>query len=436
MSANLGWLFYKDYFDGVTYANIESDTTKKANETHVKAKVDALIEPEIDIENRVEEETLGNAHFKATTTYPGLLLGTGNGHELPSVKGQAILGFHFDYTTGLPEITGSSIKGVLRSAFDVDDSYGYIAALLVKMGLNTIDIAKLETEIFGQTNGVSKTQQGKDIFFDAYITHVQTTVLGDDYLAPHGDNPLQEPNVLRFIKVMPEVTFMFDFGLSDGELSASQKRKLFMYIIEDLGLGAKTNVGYGYFDNMSIFMSEFEAKEEKEKALKKLYDDALESKDIEKAKSFKTDYPNYHGIEKIDTKIESFKNEMHRKNLKDAWDRLDKNNKKFIATYVNKHKNDPLSVDIIEEAQKLLDALDQPESIAFEVLLKCDSLKDIQTKLQNYANKMTEDEIQELLVHIKSNDCTMNLKRKKFSFSLFKRILGDVNGQTIGDLLK
>jgi len=252
MSANLGWLFYKDYFDGITYKNIDSDAVKKANQEHLESKVNALIESEVEIERRAEEDILGNAHFKATTTYPGLLLGIGNGHELPSVKSQAILGFHFDYTSGLPEITGSSIKGVLRSAFNAEDGYGYVAELLSQMGLAKIDIAQLETEIFGQTNGTSQTKQGKDIFFDAYITHAETTVLGDDYLAPHGSDPLQEPNVLRFIKVMPEVTFMFDFELSKGLLSIQDKELLFRLIIQDLGLGAKTNVGYGYFDEIDV----------------------------------------------------------------------------------------------------------------------------------------------------------------------------------------
>ena len=123
MGANLSWLFYKDYFERIEdYLNIDEKAIEK--------KVDEFIQTPVTIETREEEERLGNIHFKATTTYPGLLLGIGNGHELPSVKGQAILGFHFDYTTGLPEITGSSIKGVLRSAFNAKDGYGYIAELL------------------------------------------------------------------------------------------------------------------------------------------------------------------------------------------------------------------------------------------------------------------------------------------------------------------
>ncbi|MFX4236648.1 RAMP superfamily CRISPR-associated protein, partial [Aliarcobacter butzleri] len=60
------------------------------------------------------------------TTYPVLLIGSGNTHELPDIKGHAILVFHFDYTSGIPQISGSSIKGLLRSAFAYE---GYIKEL-------------------------------------------------------------------------------------------------------------------------------------------------------------------------------------------------------------------------------------------------------------------------------------------------------------------
>ena len=101
MGANIGWLFYKDYFKDLNYADLQK------SEKNIKEKVANIISQTPVIQ---ESEILGNVHFKATTTYPGLLLGSGNVHELPSVEGQAILGFHFDYTNGLPVIQGSSIK--------------------------------------------------------------------------------------------------------------------------------------------------------------------------------------------------------------------------------------------------------------------------------------------------------------------------------------
>jgi CRISPR-associated protein Cmr6 len=220
-SVNLGWLFYKDYYEA-----IKDWSDIKAYEKDISKKVDELIEKSITIE---QVETLGNIHFNATTTYPGLLLGSGYSHELPSVEGQAILGFDFDYTSGLPIIRGSSIKGVLRGAFKHQD---YIKELLNQ----DVDIESLEEEIF--ENG--------DIFFDAVIIS-SGKILGDDYLAPHKDDPLKNPIPLRFIKIMPNVTFRFDFELGDGVVTKENKAILFGAILHDLGIGAKTNVGYGKF---------------------------------------------------------------------------------------------------------------------------------------------------------------------------------------------
>jgi len=225
-STNLGWLFYKDYFTA-----IDDWTNPKNSEEALAKKVDELITYPITIDTK--EPPLGNIYFKASTTYPGLILGSGYLHELPSLEGQAILGFDFDYTTGLPIIRGSSIKGVLRSAFKHPE---YIQELLDG---KSIDIKALEIEIF----------DNNDVFFDATIIKSVGSILADDYLAPHGDNPLKNPIPLKFIKVAPNVTFRFDFELTDGLISKEEKALLFGAILYDFGLGAKSNVGYGKFDD-------------------------------------------------------------------------------------------------------------------------------------------------------------------------------------------
>jgi len=228
---NLGWLFYKDY-----YSAIEDWCEPTESKQAIAKKVDLLIAKAPKIE---QSNPLGNLHFTATTTYPGLLVGSGYSHELPSVEGQAILGFDFDYTSGLPILRGSSIKGVLRSAFR---HWEYIAEIVSSDSLSSREaIEELESEIFD--NG--------DIFFDAVVTRYGTGLLGDDYITPHGDDPLKDPKPLRFIKVMPNVTFGFDFELRDGLLSGREKILLFAEILADLGIGAKTNVGYGKFDTLT-----------------------------------------------------------------------------------------------------------------------------------------------------------------------------------------
>jgi CRISPR-associated protein Cmr6 len=268
MSANIGWLFYKDYFKDINYNNLKD----KKNESIIQKKVENIIDQTPNIEDSKE---LGNIHFKATTTYPGLILGSGNTHELPSIEGQAILGFHFDYTSGLPVISGSSIKGVLRSAFK---HWEYIAELT---NLNTEkEVKALESEIFDNA----------DIFFDAEIIKADgfDKVLGDDFLAPHRDDPLKNPTPLRFIKVLPDVTFRFDFELKDGSVSKQTKSKLFQTILEDLGLGAKTNVGYGKFEEFSKHQTKEEKlREEEELKQQKELEDKRREQELENAKKEK-----------------------------------------------------------------------------------------------------------------------------------------------------
>jgi len=278
MSANIGWLFYKDYFKDIDYKDLDSPR----NEAIVNKKIENIITQTPRIE---EAEVLGSIHFSATTTYPGLLLGSGNTHELPSIKGQAILGFHFDYTSGLPVIQGSSIKGVLRSAFKHER---YIQELLSN---ETIDISTLESEIFD--NG--------DTFFDATISKADGKILGDDYITPHknhkktkdknGDliaDEFCDPHPLRFMKVLPDITFRFDFELSDGLITKEKKSKLFQHILEDLGLGAKTNVGYGKFEAFKPYQTEDEkVQTAKELELKKALAKTKRLQDIEDAKKEK-----------------------------------------------------------------------------------------------------------------------------------------------------
>lgn len=270
MSANIGWLFYKDYFKGIDYKELGSSKNKET----INEKIQNIIHQTPTIE---EAEVLGSTHFSATTTYPGLLLGSGNTHELPDIKGQAILGFHFDYTSGLPVIQGSSIKGVLRSAFEHEE---YIQELLLNESVN---VGELESEIF----------DNNDTFFDATIVKADGKILGDDFITPHGDNPLKDPTPLRFIKVLPNITFRFDFELSDGIITKEEKSKLFEHILEDLGLGAKTNVGYGKFENFQPYQTQEEKDKEAEAlALKKALAEKERLKAIENAKKEKAKKAN------------------------------------------------------------------------------------------------------------------------------------------------
>ncbi len=166
------------------------------------------------------------------TTYPGLLIGTGNPHGAHKNNEDINMGFSFDYVSGQPYIPGSSVKGILSSC--MSNSPEIISEIL---GDESVNVNKLITEIFDSE---------KDVFLDAvlYDSNDYGLIIGEDYITPHKD-AVKNPVPIRLIKILPDVRFEFRFILKDGILSADEKLELFKNLIEIFGVGAKTNVGYG-----------------------------------------------------------------------------------------------------------------------------------------------------------------------------------------------
>jgi CRISPR-associated protein Cmr6 len=274
---NLNYQFYQKYYEQFDPREFTDKADKKSvadrNTTWIQARNSKIygFKPECDEGRTLQPkwyspggETLNNAgitpSFSLQTTYPGLILGTGYKHETSSLD-EITIGFYFDYTTGLPIIPGSSVKGILRSAFPrkellgknaklelQETKYAYLRKCLKHVGAEPPAgdewIDRIETDIF--------TEQ-RDIFFEATITAANPAgeLLGPDFITPHGDNPLKNPVPLRMVKVLPEVSFSFSFRLSntvfgeDYTLTAVQKQVLFRILLLVSGVGAKTNVGYG-----------------------------------------------------------------------------------------------------------------------------------------------------------------------------------------------
>lgn len=236
--------------------------------------------------------------FDLKTIYPGLVTGVGLPHET-SEGNTFILGFCFDYTTGLPIIPGSTVKGILRSVFPQwerqlkepvqkkEAKTEYIFDLLrripksesnpLKDELKTIEealneekfgrkkelITKIENEIFeGIVDNKAVSIYKRDLFFDAYIVKGtranpgKNRIFGTDNITPHvkegmsyEESMLKNPVPLSFLKVLPDVVFHFPFYLTNGEiLKKKEKEELFKLILLDIGIGAKTNVGYGQLE--------------------------------------------------------------------------------------------------------------------------------------------------------------------------------------------
>ncbi len=265
-AGNLGFLFYKQYFSQYNYKDekISFDNLKKHNEDLLDFQYDA------DVDRMFIS---GEHNFILETIYPGLLIGSGYLHNAQQDEAFKI-GFFFDHTTGLPVIPGSSVKGVLRSAFPGDDNNQqkaqYLKEIMNKIGIELNKkndelvhlLWRLEYEIFEGADDISddkikvekyKPIYKRDIFFEAYISEANSDnkIFGEDTLNPHGDDPLKNPTPIKFLKILPEVKFKFNFSLQDSkvlnDLTSDKKLELFKNILLDLGAGAKTNVGYGQF---------------------------------------------------------------------------------------------------------------------------------------------------------------------------------------------
>ncbi len=116
MPNNVSYLFHKDYYHNRGSNTLDWSSNDDAKHKGNKAFFDfknkqifgesLVTVPSIKAENGFSLETL----------YPGLFYGAGLTHETGSV-GELKLGFQLDFTTGMPVLMGSSIKGLIRAYF-------------------------------------------------------------------------------------------------------------------------------------------------------------------------------------------------------------------------------------------------------------------------------------------------------------------------------
>lgn len=234
---NLSKFYYQDYYNKVDFSFLLDDNVQTTQEqiNEIKSRNRELCSPNVlkVIDNPAAPQ---DHRFKLQVCYPGLVTGVGINHEA-KLEGEFKLGMHFDWTWGMPVIYGSSVKGVLKSWFaefyEGDDDL----------------ISKLIDDIF---EGGKKSIYQRDIFFDAVIVNAnnQHKILAPDSITPHGENPLKNPIPISFMKIAPGCKIEFRFRLCDTEIDGvkfgpKDKLKLFKEILTTVGIGAKTNVGYG-----------------------------------------------------------------------------------------------------------------------------------------------------------------------------------------------
>ncbi|MDM8269883.1 type III-B CRISPR module RAMP protein Cmr6 [Barnesiella viscericola] len=258
---NLSKAYYKDYFsdtlfrlrrgeikaDGKNIQDRNKHLLASANRKYLKAAQEIYLSSHLPV----------NHSFCLDVRYPGLVTGVGISHEA-KVEGEFKLGLHLDYTTGLPVIYGSSVKGVLRSAFREENLLDILPILApnLKNELEPIQ-RKMQSKplkawadaIFGDDDDRdSRSPYERDIFFDAIVvnTNSRDRFLAADSITPHGSDPLKNPVPLTFVRIASGCKIEFRFRLTDSDsLTANEKETLFKAILIAFGIGAKTNVGYG-----------------------------------------------------------------------------------------------------------------------------------------------------------------------------------------------
>ena len=263
---NLGWIFYRNYFKRINFSYItdgDNPAIEDSNARIITDRNNAIISNSSLVQI---DDGLGVQFIEAKVAYPGLVTGIGVTHEA-GVKGEFKLGLHIDYTFGMPIIHGSSVKGLLRSVFPdfrqgkdkhADSKLAWLIDFFknqLKIDVDVETIGQIKNEIFEGKNKYGGIDiYNRDLFFDAIIIKADNDnrVMASDALAPHGKNPLKNPIPLPFLKISSGCTIQFRFDLKDSkivkELTPKNKVKLFEEIIRTLGIGAKTNVGYGQFE--------------------------------------------------------------------------------------------------------------------------------------------------------------------------------------------
>lgn len=269
---NISKLFYKDYYQGIDFNYVlnNSENSDKCNVDYIK-KVNKDIEgSQLQV---IPSISCCNHRFSAKILYPGLVTGTGLTHDFKKIEGAYNLGMHFDYTFGMPIVYGSSVKGVLCQYFkefcqdykanagkavisdDIEDLYQAIFKGKKRDPENPVDKNK-------KPNYINLSIYERDIFFDAVVVKSYTDrkrnmhLLEDDSITPHTEGPLKNPIPIAMLKIAPGCILEFRFLLRKSVINGrtydeNWKIGIFKEILKTVGIGAKTNVGYGQMELIS-----------------------------------------------------------------------------------------------------------------------------------------------------------------------------------------
>ena len=247
---NMNYYFNVEYFEGINFKlNSENKDDVKKREKLIADNNKKITEFQFNAVSPLNacKNMKGYETVEVYTVYPGLLVGTGYPHDV-AIKGAIKQGFSFDYVTGLPYIPGSSLKGMLRAYFpddrkDAEKNAEFTELIRGILNKPDLDAKKFKENIF----------ENNDIFLGAYpMSGKESKLMEMEYITSHKEK-FKNPNPISLVKIRPGIKFQFAFILSDyvenGNIlvSHSEKKTLFEELIILMGIGAKTNTGFGRF---------------------------------------------------------------------------------------------------------------------------------------------------------------------------------------------
>jgi len=176
-------------------------------------------------------------HFTLTAESP-IAIGLGNASPLE-------VGLTLHHTYGMPILPGSALKGLCRRG----------ARILLKEGKLSQDAFNY---LFG-TGGDTNAAVGAVVFYDAWYVpdSVQGKPFHRDVITVHhpgyygsrgkeSPTDFDDPNPVPFLVVKPGAQFLFVLE-ARSKPWAEFTQNLLVWCLANLGVGAKTNAGYGYF---------------------------------------------------------------------------------------------------------------------------------------------------------------------------------------------
>jgi CRISPR-associated protein Cmr6 len=184
---------------------------------------------------------LPGAIFLEATTRTPLAIGLGNASPLEN-------GLTIHHTYAMPYLPGSALKGLVRRAAD-------------RFGLSPQEKAVLLCE---GPDSRKKTQGNAAhlVYWDGWLDPASAQPFQKDVITVHHQDyhnkrgaddtwpsDFDDPNPVSFLSVKPGVKFYIALSSSSqlAEVWLHTAAALLKWGLENLGLGGKTNAGYGYF---------------------------------------------------------------------------------------------------------------------------------------------------------------------------------------------